>query len=530
MKQFLPILLMVLCYACSDQTPNEIPYTIIKGKIINGPISKRLSADDRTAIEEKRREIQLTSTATRSDLEAPNHHAITDDEGNYEFLIKIEKPTEIRLKYGFPINIPLYATPGDEIIVNIDHRDPTNDAKPYTIKGDNAAINEQITAYHRIFNDNFKVDLRATLPYVIPREFKEQRAAITEKIRIFTADFIRNFEVDNPIVLAWVKNHSEYRIAMDYMKYAFKTSRNYGYSNMLKDGFPLEYFDFWEEFPVNNPAAFSSLNYQYYLQLYRKYLQAQLAQTAPYQDCINLPNCDIFGLEIEQLKNHLEGKTLELTLSQQIDNHLIRNNERFLKDGYDQYLAAISDSLIIQEIENRKAYLYGERTFEYPDNVTFYQSSGTGEQILQEIKQKHQNKPTLLYFWNTQTDITYFFYQKSERKDLWRVLDSLNFDLVLLAHHSTPNDWKENVIENGFLQDQWHLTDEQYGFFENFYQQERKKHNFYDSIRDYENFILALDENGEMITPELRFLNLHFLVRQLKYMATKGQKMNFTDQ
>ena len=112
------------------------------------------------------------------------------------------------------------------------------------------------------FRDSFQVELSATLSYAIPREFKTQRTKITQRIQRFTEKYIQENVSNNPILAKWVKNHADYRIAMDYMKYAFKTYGFRSYSPDLKDGFPEHYFDFWEDFPVNNPTAISSLNYQ----------------------------------------------------------------------------------------------------------------------------------------------------------------------------------------------------------------------------------------------------------------------------
>ena len=79
-------------------------------------------------------------------------------------------------------------------------------------------------------------------------------------------------------------------------------------------------------------------------------------------------------------------------------------------------------------------------------------------------------------------------------------MDSLGFDLVLLAHHSTPNIWKEKIVENGLIGDLWHLSDEQFSFFEDFFHATRKPHPRYDKILDRENFMLMMDANGEMTT------------------------------
>ncbi len=523
MKQLLPFLLIVLCHACGNPTLEEIPYTIIKGKITNLPLSKnRITGRDSTEIIQKRKEINLVSNAMRFGLDVPNHQALTDDEGNYQFLIKIEKPTEVRLQYGRPINLPLYVRPGDEIIVDIDyHNQLSPNQSPCQISGDNAELNQQIANYDQLFRDSFAVELRATLPYVIPREFKEQRAKITKRIRRLTNEFIEEKAKNSPVLANWVKHHSEYRIAMDYMKYAFKRYHFNNFSPLLKEGFPISYFDFWEDFPVNNTSAINSLNYQNYLQLFRRYLMAKLAQTKPYQDCKKFPNCNYFELEIDELKQYFKNKTLDLSLAQQIDNHLVRNNQGFLKNGLPQYLASIKDSLLLQQIAQRKNYLYEERAFKYPPDATFYQSNGTGEELLSQISQAHQARPTILYFWNTQTEITWSFIQKAEVQKVWKVLDTLNFDLVLLAHHSTPNQWKETILKKGYIQEQWHLTDKQYDFFQDYFQQERKKHVFYDKIRDYENFVLGLDEAGNLYTPELSFRTLNSLAALIKWKATK---------
>ena len=536
MKQLLPILLIALCYACGDTLPEEIPYTIIRGKILNPPLPKgEQSHTKRAEILQKRKEINLVSTAIRSGLNVPNHQAMTDDEGNYHFLIRIEQPTEIRLQYGYAINLPLYAKPGDEIVVDIDYLHERSENTPtYKISGDNAALNQQISSFDQLFKDSFRIELNATLPYAIPREFKTQRANITKRIRRLTQNYIKENAANNTILANWVQYHSEYRIAMDYMKYAFRT---YGYNQFspdLKDGFSEHYFDFFDQFPIDNPSAITNLNYQNYLQFYRKYLMSKLRKTAPYQDCVNLPTCNEFEMEITHLSQDLTGQTKDLTLAQQADYHLTRNNAAFLKTGFPLYLKEITDSILTKDLIARKAFLYKDRTVDLPKTANLIQSDANGNDILKAIVQRHPNSSILLYFWNTQRDITWRYSSPSHSEHIWKGLDSLNIKLVLLAHHSTPNLWKDKIIAHNLIQDQWHLNDEQFTFFEDYFYATRKPHMNYDKIYDRENFILLLDNNQQLATlddisfRERNFTPLNMLVRQFKYMIAKQRKAQIT--
>ena len=527
MKQLLPVVLLVFCYSCNSESIQEIPYTIIKGKIKSNPISRNnISRIDVAAQEKRRKKINLITNAIRSGLNVPNHNGILDKDGNFHFLVKVEKPTEIRLQHHIK-HIPIYVNPGDEITINIDY---TKEGNPHTIEGSNTDINQEISTYYQLFMDSFEVELNATLPYVIPREFKEQRAKITTRIQLFTDKYIQENATNNTILANWVKNHSNYRIAMDYMKYAFKVYGFNRFSPDLKDGFPKHYFDFWEDFPVNNPSAITSLNYQNYLQFYRKYLIAKLRQTAPYQDCVNLPTCNEFEMEVAQLTQTLTHKTKDITLSQQADYHLIRNNEAFLKAGFDLYLNEIRDSSIQKALLARKDFLYTERPFKFPENATLIQSNGTGNEILQQITDRHRNRSTLLYFWNTQREITWFFGYKTELQRVWKRIDTLNFDLVLLAHHSTPNIWKEKIVELGLIEDNYHLTDKQFAFFEDYFYENRQPHFNYDKILDRENFMLMTDENGQLTTldeisfRENSFTWLNHLPNRLKWSIERQKR------
>lgn len=487
MKQLLPILLIALCYACGDTSVKEIPYTIIKGNV-NRPLLNRIKVTDvnLVEIELERRKIGLVSNAIRSGLNVPNHNGLLDEEGNFHFIIKIDQPTELRLTHYFR-QIPIYAEPGDEITVNLDY---TQDGIPPTIEGDNAALNAKISAFDQLFRDSFNVELNATLPYAIPREFKTQRAKITTRIRRLTQNYIKENAANNSILANWVKYHSEYRIAMDYMKYAFRSHGHNQFSPNLKDGFSEHYFDFQEEFPVDNPAAIGNLNYQNYLQFYRKYLISRLKQTAPYQDCVNLPSCNEFEIEIQQLNQTLNGQIKNLTLSQQADYHLTRNNSSFLKYGLPLYLKEITDSILTKELVARKAFLYEDRTVELPKETSLIQTDASGDAILKNIVDRHPNSSILLYFWNTQREINSRYSAPHQTEHIWKSLDSLNIKLVLLAHHSTPNTWKDKIAELNLVRDQWHLTDDQFAFFEDYFYDNRKPHINYDKIYDRENFML----------------------------------------
>ena len=531
MKQLLPFLL-VCFFACGDKQTKEIPYTIIKGKITYLPLERiTVNGLDADEIAQKRREIGLVSNAIRSGLDVPNHNGLLDADGNFHFIIKINEPTEIRLKYNFK-NIPIYAEPGNEIIVDIDF---TQENNPHTFSGDNLAFNQKISEYDQLFKDSFRVELNATLPYVIPREFKDQRAKITKRIRRFTQQFIQENATNNSILANWVNNHAEYRIAMDYMKYAFRNLGFNQYSPHFKANIGDHYFDFWEAFPVDNSNSISNLNYQNYLQFYRKYLMAKLRQTTPYQDCVNLPTCNEFEMEVAQLGNTLTGRTRDLTLSQQADYHLIRNNAAFLKNGFDYYLQEIADSTIIEDLLTRKEFLYQERKFEFSDKASLIQTDASGKEILNTIIQGHSNDATLLYFWNTQRDIVYRYYRnEAEVQEVWKKMDSLGIQLVLLAHHSTPNIWKEKIAANGLIGDLWHLTDEQFSFFEDYFHKNRQPHINYDKIYDRENFLLLIDGSQHLNTiddisfRERNFTWLTMLPRQFKYLIEKQRRTQIT--
>lgn len=169
MKQLLPLLLFVLCYACNSKSVKEIPYTIIKGKIKDNPVSRSpVWGVDAAAIEKRRKKISLITNAIRSGLNVPNYHGKLDKEGNFHFLVKVEKPTEIRLQHHFK-QIPIYVTPGDEITIDIDY---TKERNPHTIEGGNTVLNREISNFYQLFRDSFQVELNATLSYAIPREFK----------------------------------------------------------------------------------------------------------------------------------------------------------------------------------------------------------------------------------------------------------------------------------------------------------------------------------------------------------------------
>ncbi|MEM1124600.1 MAG: hypothetical protein AAGJ18_29445, partial [Bacteroidota bacterium] len=353
-----------------------------------------------------------------------------------------------------------------------------------------------------LFRDSFNVELNATLPYAIIREFREQRAKITERIRRMTEQYMETEIPNQPEMIEWVKHHSEYRIAMDYLKYAFKVYGFNQFSPDLREGFPQSYFDFWEAFPLNNPAAHHSLNYQNYLQLYRKYLMANLRQTTVYQDCLKFPNCNPFELQLDQLTANLKGTTKDWLLSQQVDYQLLRNNQQFLDEGFDLFLQEIEDSIIIKDLRARRAFLYDERSFNLNDEVQLIQTTGTGTEVLQTIAKNSTNETILLYFWNTQRPISYPYDNKERRLATWKKLDSLGLDLVMLAHHSTPNIWKEKIGALELKGRQWHLTDEQFAYFEDFFQNNRIPHQTYDRILDRENFMLLSNQQGQLNTLE----------------------------
>lgn len=533
MKQFLPILLGIFLFACQSDSEEAIPITIIKGKVQLAPIStdKQVLANPYYLQSlEERQVVQLVSNAIRNGIEVPNHTTKIDEDGNYKFRIKLKDVSEVRLIHR-RTQLPLMVAPGDELIVDLHFRNQEkwND-KQYQVTGKTAAISEAMIAYNDLFRDSFEVELNATLSYALPNEFRTQRAKITKRIRQTTQSFIKA-NTGNEILTNWVYNHAAYRIGMDYLKYAFKRYGGWQLSPDLKEGFSYAYFDFWEDYPVENPAALNSLNYQNYLQLYQKYLFAQLRITTPYQDCKKFPNCNIFEMEVAQIVDNLSGEIKDIVLAQQADYHLIRNDQGFLKYGFPLFMKEMTDSLKMESVLTRKDFLYKDRPFEFPSNASLIQSDATGQEILMQIAKQNANRPTLLYFWNTQRPVTYDYARVNLEKSLEK-LDSMNYNLVMLAHHSAVNIWKEKIVDIGLTGEQWHLNDEQFDFFYNYFQENRKPHHNYDRIRDRENFLLLINGDRNLSTLDTRsfrensfsFLNsLHYRIANYELDIKKNR-------
>ena len=447
MKRYLPILLGLFLFACQSDNEKPIPITIIKGNIQLPPLRTEENIKNNPnylQYLEDRQKVSLISDAIRNGIEVPNHTLKIDDSGNYEFRLKIKAPSEVRLIYRRN-QFPLMLVPGSELMVNLhyDNQEKWND-KRYQILGNTAAISEAMITYNNSFRDSFQVELNATLPYFNPNEFKTQRAKITKRINRFEQEYIAQNPTNNEELFRWIKNHTQYRIGMDYLKYAFKRRSFAQLSPDLKEGFPEAYFDFWEAYPIENPIALNSLNYQNYLQLYQKYLFAKLRLSTPYQDCIKFPNCNAFEMEVEQIKDNLSGEIKDIVLAQQADYHLIRNDNGFLENGLPLFLNEITDSLKMESVLSRKDFLYEERPFEFPTNASLIQSDATGKEILMQIAEQNANRQTILYFWNTQRPVLYDYPQIPLERSMEK-LDSMNYNLVMLAHHSSVNIWKEKI-------------------------------------------------------------------------------------
>jgi len=526
MKQLLPILLGIFLLACQSDNKDVIPTTIIKGTIQLPPLRTeeniRNNPNYLNSLEE-RQIVSLVSDAIRNGIEMPNHTTKIDAAGNYEFRVKIKDVSEVRLIH-LRQQLPLMVSPGSELVVNLHFTNQEKwNGKQYQISGGSAAISEAMITYNNLFRDSFEVELNATLPYFIPNEFKTQRARITNRIERFTQKYIAQHTANDEKLTNWIMNHTNYRIGMDYLKYAFKRHNPRQFSPDLKESFPSSYFDFWETYPIENPAALNSLNYQNYLQLYQKYLFAKLRLTTPYQDCKSFPNCNPYEMEVDQIKQNLSGEVKDIILAQQVDYHLIRNDQGFLKNGFPLFMKEITDSLKMESVLARKQFLYEERPFEFPSNASLIQSDATGKKILMRIAEQNANRPTILYFWNTQRPViyTYFSLERSLERSLEK-LDSMNYNLVMLAHHSAVNVWKEKIVDIGLTGEQWHLTDAQFEFFYNYFQENRKTHVNYDRFRDRENFLLLINGDRNLSTLD----NRSFRENSFSYLSNLPYKMS----
>jgi len=502
MKQYLPIVWGLFLFACQSDTDTSIPITIIKGNIQLPPLRTEeniVSNPYYRATLEDRQKVNLISNAIRNGIEIPNHTLKIDTSGNFEFNIKIKEVSEVRLLH-MRTQLPLMVSPGSEVIVNLHFENQENwKGEKYQILGENAAISNAMIRYNNLFRDSFQTELIATLPYFIPNEFKTHRSNITNQIERFMDEYIAKHTANDTELTNWIKNHTQYRIGMDYLKYAFKRHSIRQLSPDLKAPFPEAYFDFWETYPIENPTALNSLNYQNYLQLYQKYLFAKLRLTAPYQDCKKFPNCNAFELEIDQIRDNLSGEIKDIVLAQQADYHLIRNDQGFLKDGLPLFLKAITDSLKMESVLTRKAFLYEDRPFEFPSNASLIQSDATGKEILMTIAQQNADRKTILYFWNTQRPVISNYSTTPLARSMEK-LDSMNYNLVMLAHHSSVNIWKEKIVKKGLTGEQWHLNDKQFEFFYDYFLENRKPHANYDRILDRENFLLLINGKRNLST------------------------------
>jgi len=508
MKRYLPLFLLVLFYYCTNQNAQEISFTIISGTIHHS----------KTDIHP----VGLVTSAIRNGIEIPDYLTELDTNGHYSFKIPLEEPTEMRLQYGSYFKI-LYVHPSQNLVFN---KTVSFDVHPNqsaseklnwkidTIIGSTAALSQKMNKYDQLFRDSFQIELYATLPYFIPNEFKTQRSKITNRIERFTKEYIAKNTKDDEALTSWIINHTKYRLGMDYLRYAFKRRNYRQLSPDLKEGFPEAYFDFWETYPIENPAALNSLNYQNYLQLYQKYLFAKLRFTTPYQDCKKFPNCNAFELEINQITKNLSGETKDIVLAQQADYHLIRNDQGFLENGLPLFLKEITDSLKMESVLTRKTFLYEDRPFEFPANASLIQSDATGKEILMRIAEQNADRKTILYFWNTQRPVVKDYPRIPLERSMEK-LDSMNYNLVMLAHHSSVNIWKEKIVEKGLTGEQWHLNDEQFEFFYHYFQVNRKPHANYDRILDRENFLLLINGKRNLSTLD----NISFREHSFSYLG-----------
>jgi len=523
MKRYLPILLGLFLFACQIDKEDAIPVTIIKGTIQLPPLRTEENIVNnrfyQTSLKE-RQIVSLVSNAIRNGIEIPNHTVKIDAEGNYEFKVKIKEASEVRLIH-MRNQLPLMVKPGNELTVNLHFTNQENwNDQQYQISGPTAAISEEMIKYNNLFKDSFEIELNATLPYFIPNEFKTQRSKITNRIEHFAKQYIAQYTTDDAELTSWINNHTQYRIGMDYLKYAFKRQNFRQLSPDLKESFPDAYFDFWETYSIENPTALNSLNYQNYLQLYQKYLFAKLRLTTPYQDCKKFPNCNAYEMEVQQIKENLSGAIKDIVLAQQADYHLIRNDQGFLETGLPLFLKEITDSLKMESVLTRKELLYKDRPFEFPSNASLIQSDATGKEILMQIAEQNAERQTILYFWNTQRPILYNYlpipFERSMEK-----LDSMDYNLVMLAHHSSVNIWKEKIVEKGLSGEQWHLNDEQFEFFYNYFQENRKPHANYDRILDRENFLLLINGKRNLSTLD----NISFRENSFTFLGSLWRRM-----
>jgi hypothetical protein len=509
------VLLLAIAVSCSSPE-KENSYAIIKGKI--------------TGFTKDLQEVGLITGAVKNGLKSPNYYAPIDKEGNYQFKVSLHHPKEVRIVYGYRTECILLLHPGDEVHYNFITYNYVPQDSAFKIPenwikkaGKAMETSEKMNLFNQVFKDSFGLALSSTMSYALTWEFKNHRKKITERIRKFRNEFIEKEAKNNHLLQKWITNHSEYRIAMDYMRYAFKVMAFNKSSPDLKSNISDSYFDFWEEFPIDNPEAINTLNYQNYLVYYRRFLMANLASSTVYNDCKTFPNCNVYELEIEELSNKLKGKVNEFAMAQQVDFHLNNNSTDFLEKGYPLYQQKINDSLIIASIEKTKADLYTPKNIKLPQKAMLYQSDASGEQILSEIAKKH-TRHTLLYFWSAQRPIIgRGFGEKTPTEEIWKKFDTLGLDLVLLAHHSPENSWKEKIAEYGLINDLWLLNEAQYEYFEHQFSQKRRLHRNYDKILYKKDFMLIKDPSNELITfkdigfRETSFYHLNWLPNYLKW-------------
>ncbi len=260
------ILFLSLISSISCRQANSVaePKITLRGKIINWAENKEavegitLHVDDFLSYEQEKYEIEINDDGTFETTFVKRH-------AQDFFLLN-----KNHLFY-------LFAKPGSELFVEIDAaRFEEEGIKAVELGGDQAETNRHICDFMALSNQrlrDFMYEHQKIIRTLDGEDYKAFRLKKLQEDYDYFSDYLKEHEVTDE-AQNWVKLGIKYECANDLMRYRWLHPIE-NKLNRTDFKLPDSYFDFFDEFELDNKDAISSSSFSFYLQEFFMYLRTK---------------------------------------------------------------------------------------------------------------------------------------------------------------------------------------------------------------------------------------------------------------
>lgn len=340
-------------------------------------------------------------TATRPDRTI----ADLDEQGFFHLEVRTERCEEVVINYG-GYSIPVIASPGDSIFLNIDAAEikgpiPWNAIR---ISGSHARLQQQTLEFLTAFYDRFGGDtLDVRLNDLEPTDYKAFALYMQQEETHFLASYQKAHPL-NDTILDWAQQYVALRAPRAIFRNTLRKAGATGIYRLIGEG----HFDYWESYRQITPRHVSSFRYQQFITTHFNYLNfASLLSEIPsiaemdqetLLKAIYLKGDTIYHRQIDLLTQRPLDYFRDAALSLQLGNLL--NRPASAASVRPEHIDLIQNEMLRHQIRANYKLVHGQ-TLERSEKVELLEVPDTVTDILQWIGLQFPKQVVVVDIWAT---------------------------------------------------------------------------------------------------------------------------------